>query len=84
MTAPLRQVLVRSARAVLRRPRLRALAMAVLKRAPQLHMRLRNGMRGPDWRPPRRAHVPRNAADLSPATLAAYRALQAALGKEVR
>jgi hypothetical protein len=84
VTAPLRQVLVRAARAVLRRPRLRALTMALLKRAPQLHMRLRKGMRGPDWRPPRRAHMPRNATDLSPANLAAYRALKAAIGQEVR
>lgn len=72
---PLRPPLLRAARAVLRRPRLRALAIVVLDGVPQLRTLLRRAMRGSHWQPPRRAHMPRNVADLSPATQAAYRDL---------
>lgn len=79
---PVRPVLLRLARSVLRRPRLRAGAMRVLYSVPRLHTLLRRAIRGADWRPPRRAHMPRNIDDLSPATLSAYRELQASFERQ--
>jgi hypothetical protein len=68
----------------LRRPRLRACALRLLDNLPVLRGLLRRALRDSSWQTPRSAHMPRNVDDLSPATHAAYCALQAALDRRQR
>jgi len=77
----LRAALLPVTQAVLRRPGLAQLAAAALDRFPALRRALRKVLRGPGWRP-RDVHVPQTPNDLSPETLAALRALQAAFAQQ--
>jgi hypothetical protein len=81
VAAIVRAPLLRAAHATVRRPVLRRCASAVLDTFPSLRAALRRVLRGPGWQLARTPHVPQTRDDLSPETLAAYRALQAAFAK---
>lgn len=64
---------------LLRRPRLKRMALALLDRMPRVQARLYAVVRQPDTVAPRRRHVPQTAADLSPLAARHYQALKQAL-----
>lgn len=76
--AIVRTSLMGAARATLQRPIVRRGAASVLDLLPWLRAALRRAGR----RAARARHVPHTAHDLSPETLAAYRALQKAFAKQ--
>ncbi|UUZ52769.1 hypothetical protein LP419_26625 [Massilia sp. H-1] len=64
---------------LLRRPRLKRMALALLDRMPRVQARLYAVVRQPDTVAPRRRHVPQTAADLSPLAARHYQALEASV-----
>jgi hypothetical protein len=80
----LRRPVLFTAQIVLGRPILKRGAGIVLRRYPQLRVALRNVMLGKAKAMSRPPAVPQTPDDLSPAALAAYRALQAAFAERKR
>ena len=75
---PLRSRALRAVRTQLRHPVFKQLTRLLLDRSPRLQARLRTLLLGARPLPRLQPHAPRDVADLSPDTAAAYQALRQA------